>query len=149
MMVASHTLIHDPRGKMKTEVLRKYLLASSLSSRTFGVGEKKVKTNSSGSRFVNLRDMPFRIPCQSEGMGNRQRAGELRFGCAHAYCHHRCADLGRRKWCDFKLVDKKDGIKSVGFLYYLNPTPNDRNLEFDRKTNLNRSAKDRPKDLAP
>ena len=37
---------------------------------------------------------------------------------------------------DFKLEDKKDGIKDVSFLYYLNPTPNDRNLEWDRKNNL-------------
>ena len=37
---------------------------------------------------------------------------------------------------DFKLEDKKNGIKDVSFLYYLNPTPNDRNLEWDRKNNL-------------
>ena len=28
------------------------------------------------------------------------------------------------------------GVSKVGFLYYLNPTPNDRNLEWDRKNNL-------------
>ena len=28
------------------------------------------------------------------------------------------------------------GVSRVGFLYYLNPTPNDRNLEWDRKNNL-------------
>ena len=37
---------------------------------------------------------------------------------------------------DFKLEDKKNGIKDVSFLYYLNPTPNDRNLEWDMKNNL-------------
>ena len=29
-----------------------------------------------------------------------------------------------------------NGIDGVSFLYYLNPTPNDRNLEWDMKTNL-------------
>ena len=28
------------------------------------------------------------------------------------------------------------GVSSVSFLYYFNPTPNDRNLEWDRKNNL-------------
>ena len=28
------------------------------------------------------------------------------------------------------------GVSRVGFLYYFNPTPNDRNLEWDMKTNL-------------
>ena len=28
------------------------------------------------------------------------------------------------------------GVSRVGFLYYLNPTPNDRNLEWDMKNNL-------------
>ena len=37
---------------------------------------------------------------------------------------------------DFRLEDKKDGIKGISFLYYLNPTPNDRNLEWDMKMNL-------------
>ena len=37
---------------------------------------------------------------------------------------------------DFKLEDKKDGIKDVSFLYYLNLTPNDRNLEWDMRNNL-------------
>ena len=33
---------------------------------------------------------------------------------------------------DFDLIN----FEGVGFLYYLNPTPNDRNLEWDRKNNL-------------
>lgn len=38
---------------------------------------------------------------------------------------------------DFKFEGHLDrGIISVRFLYYLNPTPLDRNLEWDRKTNL-------------
>ena len=37
---------------------------------------------------------------------------------------------------DFKLVGKKNGIKGVSFLYYLNPNLNDRNLEWDMKNNL-------------
>ena len=37
---------------------------------------------------------------------------------------------------DFKLVGKKDGIKGVSFLYYLNPNLNDRNLEWDMQHNL-------------
>ena len=28
------------------------------------------------------------------------------------------------------------GVSSASFLYYFNPTPNDRNLEWDRKNNL-------------
>ena len=43
---------------------------------------------------------------------------------------------------DFKLVGKKNGIKGVSFLYYLNPTPNDRNLEWDMQHNLCPNAKD-------
>lgn len=37
---------------------------------------------------------------------------------------------------DFKFIGKKNGIKGVSFLYYLNPIPNDRNLEWDMKHNL-------------
>ncbi len=37
---------------------------------------------------------------------------------------------------DFKFVGKKNGIRGVSFLYYLNPTPNDRNLEWDMQHNL-------------
>ena len=37
---------------------------------------------------------------------------------------------------DFKLVGKKNGIKGVSFLYYLNPNLNDRNLEWDMQHNL-------------
>lgn len=37
---------------------------------------------------------------------------------------------------DFKIVGKKNVIKGVSFLYYLNPTPNDRNLEWDMTNNL-------------
>lgn len=37
---------------------------------------------------------------------------------------------------DFKLVGKKNGLKGVSFLYYLNPKSNDRNLEWDRQHNL-------------
>ena len=36
-----------------------------------------------------------------------------------------------------------------GIVYYLNPTPNDRNLEFDRKTNLNTKDKAWPNHFAP
>ncbi len=39
-------------------------------------------------------------------------------------------------YADFKLIGKKNGVKDVSFLYYLNPTPNDRNLEWDMKNNL-------------
>ena len=35
------------------------------------------------------------------------------------------------------------------FSYYINLTPNDRNLEFDRKTNLNPNDKRRPYEIAP
>ena len=34
-------------------------------------------------------------------------------------------------------------------IYYLNPTSNDRNLEFDRKTNLNTVDKTWPNNFAP
>ena len=38
---------------------------------------------------------------------------------------------------DFEIQgDEKRGITSISFLYYLNPTPLDRNLEWDMKTNL-------------
>ena len=38
---------------------------------------------------------------------------------------------------DFKIEgDEKKGLTSISFLYYLNPTPLDRNLEWDMKTNL-------------
>ena len=38
---------------------------------------------------------------------------------------------------DFQLRGTwKDGCDGVSFLYYLNPTPNDRNLEWDTKNNL-------------
>ena len=38
---------------------------------------------------------------------------------------------------DFQLRGTwKDGYDGVSFLYYLNPTPNDRNLEWDTKNNL-------------
>ena len=38
---------------------------------------------------------------------------------------------------DFKIGAHIDiGLDVVKFLYYLNPTPNDRNLEWDMKTNL-------------
>ena len=43
---------------------------------------------------------------------------------------------------DFKLVRKKNGIKGVSFLYYLNPNLNDRNLEWDRRHNLCPNTKD-------
>ena len=37
---------------------------------------------------------------------------------------------------DFKLCQTDEGITDIAFLYYLNPTPNDRNLEWDMKNNL-------------
>ena len=38
---------------------------------------------------------------------------------------------------DFKIEgDEKKGLTSISFLYYLNPTSLDRNLEWDMKTNL-------------
>ena len=38
---------------------------------------------------------------------------------------------------DFEIQgDEKRGLVSISFLYYLNPTPLDRNLEWDMKTNL-------------
>ena len=38
---------------------------------------------------------------------------------------------------DFNLHGNwREGYNGVSFLYYLNPTPNDRNLEWDMKTNL-------------
>ena len=38
---------------------------------------------------------------------------------------------------DFKIEgDEKKGLIGISFLYYLNPTPLDRNLEWDMKTNL-------------
>ena len=40
-------------------------------------------------------------------------------------------------------------LRGIAFLYYLNPTPNDRNLEFDRKTNLNTIDKTWPNKFAP
>ncbi|MBQ6140170.1 MAG: hypothetical protein IJI54_02705 [Kiritimatiellae bacterium] len=43
---------------------------------------------------------------------------------------------------DFKIVGKKNGIKGVSFLYYLNPNLNDRNLEWDRQHNLCPNTKD-------
>ena len=43
---------------------------------------------------------------------------------------------------DFKIVGKKNGIKGVSFLYYLNPNLNDRNLEWDRRHNLCPNTKD-------
>ena len=46
---------------------------------------------------------------------------------------------------DFRIND----LAGIAFTYYLNPTPNDRNLEFDRKTNFNLTDGREPKDIAP
>ena len=46
---------------------------------------------------------------------------------------------------DFRIND----IAGIAFTYYLNPTPNDRNLEFDRKTNFNLTDGREPRDIAP
>ena len=46
---------------------------------------------------------------------------------------------------DFRIND----LSGISFTYYLNPTPNDRNLEFDRKTNFNLTDGRDPKDIAP
>ena len=46
---------------------------------------------------------------------------------------------------DFRIND----LSGIAFTYYLNPTPNDRNLEFDRKTNFNLTDGRDPKDIAP
>ena len=46
---------------------------------------------------------------------------------------------------DFRIND----LSGIAFTYYLNPTPNDRNLEFDRKTNFNLTDGREPKDIAP
>ena len=37
---------------------------------------------------------------------------------------------------DFDLCEIKNALTNIEFLYYLNLTPNDRNLEWDMKTNL-------------
>ncbi len=38
---------------------------------------------------------------------------------------------------DFQIHGRwKDGCNAISFVYYLNPTPNDRNLEWDMKNNL-------------
>lgn len=46
---------------------------------------------------------------------------------------------------DFRVNE----LRGVSFTYYLNPTPNDRNLEFDRKTNFNLTDGREPRDIAP
>ena len=37
---------------------------------------------------------------------------------------------------DFRLEVREEGVADLSFLYYLNPTPNDHNLEWDMKHNL-------------
>ena len=46
---------------------------------------------------------------------------------------------------DFRVNE----LRGISFTYYLNPTPNDRNLEFDQKTNLNRVDKAYPRYFKP
>ena len=43
---------------------------------------------------------------------------------------------------DFRLCESREKVVDIDFLYYLNPTPNDRNLEWDRKHNLCPAARD-------
>lgn len=42
----------------------------------------------------------------------------------------------RFKYDHKQFITDARGITSISFLYYLNPTPLDRNLEWDMKTNL-------------
>ena len=43
---------------------------------------------------------------------------------------------------DFRICESREKVVDIDFLYYLNPTPNDRNLEWDRKHNLCPAARD-------
>ena len=41
------------------------------------------------------------------------------------------------EYCKKKLLEvREEGVADLSFLYYLNPTPNDHNLEWDMKHNL-------------
>ena len=43
----------------------------------------------------------------------------------------------RKATIDFEIDgDEKKGVTRISFMYYLNPTPLDRNLEWDMKNNL-------------
>lgn len=48
-----------------------------------------------------------------------------------------------------ELPDSRSNKPKIRFTYYLNPNPNDRNLEFDRKTNLVESCEIPARNLAP
>ena len=50
---------------------------------------------------------------------------------------------------DFRYDALPSHPKSVYIKYYFNPTPNDRNLEFDMTKNLFQNLKDDEKPLAP
>ena len=75
-----------------------------------------------GKRFDDTdenRCYTFRIRSRYDGNG---KLAEARYGKIYG---------------DFKFEGHLDrGIIAVRFLYYLNPTPLDRNLEWDMKTNL-------------
>ena len=73
------------------------------------------------------RNYAFRIRTEKDGNGNIKSAY---YGKVYE---------------DFRV----NYLRGIAFRYYLNPTPNDRNLEFDRKTNLNTVDKTWPDNFAP
>lgn len=84
--------------------------------------------NSEGERNTDKsRNYAFRIRTQKDKNGNITSAY---YGKVYG---------------DFRV----NYLRGIAFRYYLNPIPNDRNLEFDRKTNLNKKDKTWPGIFAP
>ena len=90
--------------------------------RRFGMKGNPIGKNVYGEEFTDAdenRVCVFRIRSRIDEHGNVLNAY---YGKVHG---------------DFRLQgDWKVGFRGVEFLYYLNPTPLDRNLEWDMKTNL-------------
>jgi hypothetical protein len=67
----------------------------------------------------------------------------------NARCLRQRAFLGCSVDGDIRLDPINSKTRILLFTYYLNPTPNDRNLEFDPKRNLFTNLKDEERVTAP
>ena len=81
----------------------------------------RMKSLQYSGHFDGKRNFAFRIRTQ------RDEKGEI----SSAYYGKVYGDITFKK-----LFGNSLAVASVTFLYYLNPTPNDRNLEWDMRNNL-------------
>lgn len=120
-------------------------LSTSVIEKNAGIKIRKAQENLVSSEIVNNRGMrkiinpKFKNEWHCEYYSNFKESNCYQFRIRSKYDDNRNlkeAYYGKI-YGNFEIDgDEKKGLTSISFLYYLNPTPLDRNLEWDMKNNL-------------